>query len=378
MPTPPAHDLTAILAEPDAEDLLSRLAHVDARYQGIPFHERPEPLGTFGMCYALHDDVTADGMGKFLAQSEGDGFHETLEACRRVGATRAAALLERVARLYRGGRVPRDATRRYALVERLEAEASDRGTDDQLQQLEAEFADAMPALASAMRSWVTQQRESLEQALDALPGPEASPPSPIQATEAGAATREGSEDAVRRRREEQASFETAARERGLMPWSDRGPDPRYLAFLAAVERFGADEWRQVVRRVLERPRKVDTALQDAIELYGTVEKVNRSIGEAFTRARKRNTEARAAAFATVSALPVQEQMDGRSVGLRAKAHHALVAATLLLGLHDWVLLAPPTIETARLVYALFDGLAPVPELPAAAKGRPARPRRKLG
>src|SRR5690242_20084284 len=85
--------LDAALAETEPNAFLRALAYLDERYNGIAFEQRPEPLSLFGCVFAFCYAVTGEGIWKYLAESDGDGFHELSKISRRIGAVRTAEYL---------------------------------------------------------------------------------------------------------------------------------------------------------------------------------------------------------------------------------------------------------------------------------------------
>lgn len=364
MTAPASKRLAAALALQSPDRLLARLADLDDRYNGIAFHLRPEPLRTFGMLYALYGTAAHDGIWKLLAQSEGDGFAEALAACERIGAQRATVYLQRVAALYPGGVVPQDVDARYALVQRIEAEAADSGDRDALAALGEEFHDAMPELVNKAREWIEANRTSLESGLAALPDP--APSAPLEAEElvAGVAALESIfQEAQQRSAGLKERLRIAVQAAGLVPWSDRGEDPRYRAFLTVLAGFGQAEWRVVALRARKHARTIDEipnqgfVLQRLIAGSGLVDQA------AFKAAWRRDMAARMPVLESLTRLPAKEEVEGRSVGVRALAQSAATAATSMLCLHDWAVLLHESAAAAALAYRLFDGLATLPAVP---------------
>ncbi len=155
--------IDAALALEDRDSFLSAVADLDESRGSRPFSERPDALGLLGGLWALHLLVSVDGIGRFLAGSEGAAFHETLAWCERVGADGAATYLRAVAALYPGGRVPEDDGARYAVVEELETTG---GKPDPLRRLDRQYAPAMDELADRVRDWLRAHRAEVAAAME--------------------------------------------------------------------------------------------------------------------------------------------------------------------------------------------------------------------
>ena len=374
---PTADLLTAALAHHDAYDFLSALAAIDPRYNGIAFRERPEPLRTFGCAYGLHAAADSDGIWKFLAQREGDGFAETIDACRRLGAARAVEYLEAAARLFPGGRVPPDHHARNKVLERLEREATDKGKRDALAAIDTQFAGALDELAERVRARVVANRKRLAATLAALPGP--AKPQPSLADMMTTALGQLQAAVARKQARDSAAIEAlkaAAKAHGTRPWKQVAVDERYFAFVRAATRLTKAQWRTVALRKLEFPRKVDMASELASETKRLVVASGMVAKGKFEAAWDAAIQERKKAFKGVEQLLMQARHQGKPVGLRVAAHKALVAATLVLLMHEWMMVTPEGVAAARAAYYPFDGLAPLPELPPVATSGRSKPASK--
>jgi hypothetical protein len=162
----------AALKEDDPDAFLETLAFLDKRWHGIPFEDTPDPLGMFGGLWILYQDVTTEGIWKYLDQSEGSRFHHAVRWCETIGATRAEEYLRRVATHFDDS-VPLDAETRFELRSRIERVAHATGTKDPLDHLDRAYADAMPTMVDALRVWLLANRETALRALGEIGAPPA-------------------------------------------------------------------------------------------------------------------------------------------------------------------------------------------------------------
>ena len=368
-------DAALALAEPN--EFLRALAHIDDRYNGVAFEQRPEPLSLFGCAFAFCCAVDGEGIWKYLAESDGDGFYQLLKISRRIGAVRTTEYLEAVAMHYPRGRVPDDHAARYERVERLEAKAARTGTEDPLRILDRQYVDAIPELAARLRAWIDSNRDAVVSALEQLPAQDKPAPSLADALEGAATSLTAmADDAERADRAEQEIMRDAAVARGLLPWREPDDDPRSQRFLDAAARLSADEWMIVAARAAKRARRLNEATTVVWEVGQLVAKSDMVDGAAFRRAQMRvlKAPARVEVGNSLKTLPKQAKIDGRAVGVAANAHRAFAAATAALSLHDWLLLTPKGEDAARVAYELFEGFAPYPEISARRRIRARRSR----
>lgn len=371
---PTADLLTAALAHDEPYEFLSALAAIDPRYNGIAFRERPEPLRTFGCAYGLHAAADSDGIWKFLAQREGDGFAETLDTCRRLGAARAVEYLEAAARLFPGGRVPTERDARNKVLERLEREAMDAGNPDAVGMLDTQYAGALDELAECVRAWVLANRKGLAATLAALPGP--AKPQPSLADMMTTALGQLQAAVAKKQARDSAAIEAlkaAAKAHGTRPWKQVAVDERYFAFVRATTRLTKAQWRTVALRKQELPRKIDQAGELASETKRLVLKSGLVPKRKFEEAWDAAIDACKQAFEGAEQLPLQTEKNGRPGGPRVAAQRALGAARNVLFMHEWMMVTPEGVAAARAAYYPFAGLTPLPELPAEKSKRQTKP-----
>lgn len=356
--------LDAALAHDADFEFLGDLAAIDARYNGVMFGERPEPLALFGCAYGLYMAASGDGIARYLDQSDGDDLYRAIDEFRRIGASRAADYLEAVTRLFPDGRVPGDRDARGEVTSRLELDAMDAGVDNPLAAIDEEYEDALPALAATLREWVSTNRDAVEAMLGRVPPPATPSATLVELMESGLAAMEGMvADDESTKTERATALRRAATERGMLPWRDTGPDPRFEAFVSAVAHFGADAWATVAERRLARPREVDAAQELATDTNTLLKTSGLVDAKGYDGVRQRFVQHAGlkAIGQAMRALPRQAATrDGRSVGLQWGAAQAFNAALRSLFVHDWMMLTPEGRDAARVAYAVFDGLAPVP------------------
>ncbi len=153
--------IDAVLALRDRDAFMLAAADLDDRRGTTPFQERPEPLGMLGGLWGLYFMVSADGIGKFLAEPEGSAFHETIAWCEHVGAEEMADCLREVAALHPDGEVPVDDDERYFVLEELESRRPRA-----LKQIARRYATALDDLADRVHDWLSTHRPEVERALE--------------------------------------------------------------------------------------------------------------------------------------------------------------------------------------------------------------------
>ncbi|HKN69094.1 MAG TPA: DUF4375 domain-containing protein [Gemmatimonadaceae bacterium] len=147
------------------DQFLDELSRVDTKHNGIDFHERPHPLGMLGGLCVLHFDVASEGIWKFLDQSEGAGFHETVSWCKQLGAHRTVEYLTAVAALYPRGKVPTDDSARAQVLMDVQDETGGIDSPDAFTLLDRTYRDDVIAeIPRCLRAYLKQYHEEIEQA----------------------------------------------------------------------------------------------------------------------------------------------------------------------------------------------------------------------
>lgn len=158
----------------------------------------------------------------------------------------------------------------------------------------------------------------------------------------------------------------------MFPWRNTGLDLRVVRFFEAAAGFGQAEWLTVATRVLAAPRKFQTAYRLPSETIRLIESSDLVDQADFRIWLHRAYAVRNAAVDNARSMPSQVIHLGKPIGLLATANDTIIAVSLCLAIHDWMMLTPEGVKAARVLYGLFDGLAPCPELPSA----PGRSRRR--
>ncbi len=348
-----------ILAEEDRDLFIQAAGELDASGE---LGQGPEPLGMLGGLWVLYLQVSADGIWKFVGESTGEAFHETLAWCERVEAERAAAYLRAVAALYPRGRVPKDEAARYAVVEKLE-----ETSPDSLRALDGEYAGAMDELADRVREWLRAHRLEVVAALERVSaGP--APAEPAVDVEA---------DANALMQELWRSAGEAASGRKPLARPAVAPDPatilaRIEAFTAALAALTPEGWLRITGEQLSQRTatndarfQVATLQRSLAQEPGYVEKIGRAVREARERA-----------VSLTAPLPESvEAPDGASGLRRAAAHlrqaaaYAAGTAGLTLEVLEVLLEQEGGAESARVLLAPFRGLMQWPEGVPERRGR---------
>ncbi len=342
-----------ILAEEDRDLFIQSAGELDGD-GGAPLGQGPEPLDMLGGLWMLHLQVSADGIWKFVAESTGEAFHETLAWCERVEAERAAAYLRAVAALFPRGRVPKDEAARRVLVDELEGTVP-----DPLRALDDEYAGAMDELADRVREWLGAHRLEVVAALERASA-EPAPPEPAVEVEA---------DANALMQELWRSVSEAASRR--KPFAHPAVPSDAAAILARIDAFGAaiaaltpEEWLRITGEQLGKL----TATHNARFQVATLQRSLAAEPGYMERFGAAAREARERAKATTASLPESVAAPDGPPGLRrAAAHlrqsaaHAVDTAVLTLEVLDVLLLQERGADSARVLLAPFRGLIPWPE-----------------
>lgn len=361
--TDPSSRIDAALAHANGHDFLSALDGLDPRYEQHEFHERPAPLRAFAAVFHLYWRTEGQGILNYLCQDGDLDFDLAVESCRQFGALRAVEYLQEVAALYPRRRVPVDGIKRWEVIERLENRARDSGNTSAFRALDLEFEGTVESVPDVVRDWVRANREQLEARLEQIPAPLVEPPSELELMQRGLETLQGM--SARFHAERQAKLDVLAAAglaAGLLPWRNPRLDPRAVAFYRAASKFRRREWLVVAKRKLAAPRKFNSARDYADEVF---ELVGKGIApkDEHTKLAHEHWAIRNPVVAKARKMPEQVISDGKPIGLCAGANDAIIAVSICLVVHDWVVLTPEGIKTASVLYGLFEGLAPCPDVP---------------
>ena len=357
--------LDRALAQKDDGRFLHDLAHVDERFNSLDPERRPAPLPMLVALWILHQDVTMEGVWKFLAQSEGDEFLPTLRWCEEVGATRAVEYLKAVQRLFPRGKVPATSDKRTDVLERLEAKADATGDPEPLVALDRKYADAMPQLAQRVREWVKANRAAIERQLA-----EASPPDAARTAKPTRAKAPRPNAALAALLKEEAEAEphavkvarlkAAATRAGVLPIRGRRDEELFARFIESMSKVTPKQWTTVAQRYHKSEKKVQDAIMRAFTLSQQLRSGQLGDKSAFGNKYKRMMDASAALRALGEGLPKQVIIGGKKVGVAVGAGRAIAGAAAVARLHDWFMLLPADVALARHAYAPFEGIAWTP------------------
>lgn len=353
---PPPATVATVLAVADDAEFMERVARLDEYHHGVPFTQRPDPLGMLGGLGALYADVVQEGMWKFLAQREGEGFHETLAWCERIGAKRAVEQLRAVAALYPRGRVPRDERKRYAVVRAIEEEVSPRHPVDRLGRIDDEHAGSMDELAKRLRTWVRGHRAEVERALAAAAARPIRPKTPVRTK----MVEEGLALLQRAANEQKARGKQVAQRAGTV---DLGaPAQRFAAFTEALLGLSQEQWLLVGERyeaqavAINRARGIASGVLLDISLRRIPVK-----GKFDERVREPVLAARTRILAAVAALEETVATKAGAFPLRQAAKGAVIDASLAFMALDYMRAQKGGAKAAERLFEPFAGLAPMPE-----------------
>lgn len=366
IPQSVSRKLERALATKADSGFLERLSVLDPRYAAVWFEQRPEPIAMFGGLWALHMAVTTEGMWKFLAEDDGNGFSTVRDWCASLGADRTVEYLTEVEKLFPGSTVPVDAGKRGEQLDRLEEQARKSGDADPLRVLDERYADAMPELAGRLRDWVAAKRAEVARIVATLPPPVRTGDfnEPAQLTEA---LREANRQLAGMEAEHDAtvaSLKQLARTAGLLPPKVGKKDEKRLArFMDAASALSESKWITVAMRYNANSAEIQGTVMRAFALSQQLRSGQLGDPAGFEKGYRKLMEATRPLFAITDRLPQQVQAGGRKLGLLEAAHSAVAAATAVIRLHDWFLLYPADRERARAAYAPFEGLAWTPEIP---------------
>jgi hypothetical protein len=361
-------DLTAkldeALAMDDDEDFLEAIGDLDSRYDQVQLYQRPVPLSWLASLAHFHFWARDEGIGRYLSLDGHLDFALVLESARRFGAERTVSYLEAGAALYPRAAVPVDDRKRHAVIDRIEARERKTGAPSGVAAIDERFADALPALAGDLRRWIGAHRSELNEMLARVAGPAAPVPDEIEQMQEALVTIEQAVERVQdRKRRHLAALAAAAEAKGMLPWRDAGVHPQSAAFYAAAAELDEGGWTLVATRGLGAPRKFSSASRLARDTTVVIMQSTLVDSGAFEATGKAHRSLREPAVARTRALPVRVVVDGKPIGLLSAAHEALFAVSTCLRMHDWMILTPDGLKAARLLYSLFEGLAPCPALP---------------
>lgn len=371
--------LDTAIALTDDSQFLESVAWLDPRYEQVDFTAHPPPLSWLAAVFHFYLSTVDEGIANYLMRDGDLDTALTLESCWRMELGRAFEYLTAAVALCPGGKAPVRDVDRARIVQRLETKARDRGMESPFTLLDRQFADVMPSLAAGIRRWIVEHRDEVNGMLRRIGPPVQPPPTEIEVLERALVTIEQAVSNFHAKRQHQLDvLRPAAEARGLLPWRATSVDERFVAFFDAAARFGHSEWLRVAERKLATPRKFTAANRSAsrtLDLLPSVERIQRAglvPGTEFREWLAEHWAVRAPAVAVARAMPVQAMVHDKPIGLMAAANDAIIAVSICLVIHDWMMLTPDGIKAARVLYGVFDGLAPCPELPPAAprKRRP--------
>jgi hypothetical protein len=131
----------------------------------------------------------------------------------------------------------------------------------------------------------------------------------------------------------------------------------------------------VARRVLAAPRKFRAAESQVSSLLENLQRSDLVPSDPFKEILQANWAVRNPVVDLARSMPVQVRSEGKSIGLLSAGNDSIIAVSLCLAIHDWIILTADGIAAARLLYGLFDGIAPTPELPLPVVKRSPKSRR---
>lgn len=356
MPKQRLDSLQTVLEIADPGEFLSALAGLDEKHNGMEFHARPDLLGMLGGLYALYVDVQLDGIWKFLAQSEGRGFHQTEAWVRRINAEKMTAYLAEVAALSPGGRVPEDDEARYEVVQEYERQKTAVDPTDALEKLDRKYKGAIDEMAERLRTYVREHQADFEQALAAPAQRGGSAESWTKLAKGALALLKAM---VQSSKDDVAARKLLAEQRGLRQ-PDGSEDPRMTRFMDALRPLTRDHWLAICRRSVAAPRDANLAREEVASLIADLvtgrlmgDKAGKVLMDTAMRVRDRTAP-------VLSALAESVEVDGAAFPLKRAAVAATLGAWQTLMLYDWLAVTEEGARAARTLLAPFDGFAPMP------------------
>lgn len=345
--------LADALAQDTDDDFCNALLEATPNFDGLPFHERPDAVGMLGGLATLYSDVTNEGIWKFLAQHEGDGFAETHAWCAKIGAKGAVAYLDAAAALFPDGKVSRDGSKRDRILERLER----RKGGDPLRALDKTHAKAMAAMATALRKYVKKRRAPLQTACDAKPDKPVATEIEMMERALGELQRFVAKSEAR-----QLELKTKAKARGIRPLNGK-EDPRMTAFFAALSALSVKDWTEIAQRGIKSAAKIKWGESRAFDVSSDLGRGNiipvathdRSVHKPAMKARDRFFKE------TVEKLPVKAGRGADAIQLRLTVERMIIPATVVLMVYDWLMATQQGPKAVENVMAPFRGFAPLLE-----------------
>ena len=356
--------LDAALALDDDMDFLEAIGSLDARYEQVDVGRRPAPLSWFASLAHFHFWTSAEGIRKYLGLDNDLDVALALESARRVGAASTVEYLEAAAALYPSKQVPVNDEPRHAVIDRLDSRARDRGTPSKLDLIDQRHGDALSSLSADLRLWIAAHRAEVDALLRRVPPPDGPVVTELETLEKALVSIERmaktvqADTAIRA-----AALREAAQARGLLPWVYGGVDPRAVALFSAAERLGKARWLLVAKRRLAAPKKFRAAESLASATMRLIERGGLADEGQFRQMLQETWKARQAAVTKARTMPTRVVSEGKSIGLLAGANDAIIAVSLCVAIHDWMMLTDDGVKAARTLYGLFDGVAPTPALP---------------
>jgi hypothetical protein len=338
------------------EQFLDELSRLDTKHNGVDFHERPHPFGMLGGMYVLHFDVASEGIWKFLDQSQGAGFHETIAWCKQLGASRTLEYLKAVAALFPRGKVPRDNAARAQVVMDVQ---DDRGIDspDAFTGLDRTYGkDVLAEIPRCLRAYVKQHHEEIERAL----ARDSSRPGAGDWTELGEHALKGLEAAAERMQDDASAVRVLAETRRAHV-IDGSEDPRVAAFMESLAKLAVADWLTICDRYLAQPnRTVNRARSEVASLSSDVI-TGRLLGkERGKLVHQAALKIRDRAAPAMAALPVSVKHGAKSFELRKIALVVANGAWQALVYFDWLIVTNAGKRAAETLLAPFAIFAAIP------------------
>lgn len=271
----------------------------------------------------------------------------------KIGATDAVAYLDDVAALFPSGKVSRDGDKRYRVVERLER----RKGGDPLRHLDATHRPAMKKLVTALRAYVKKNRLALQKACASRP---ATPvPGEIELMQSALGQLERM---VEQQEDRLLDVKAKAKARGVRRLNGK-EDPRMTAFFDALGALGVAEWTDIARRGIKDVAKMTWGFNRASSV--SIDLGRGIIIPAATHRRSIHAPAMAARDRflerTVGKLPATVGRGSATIPLRETIRRMIIHATVVLMVHDWLIVSPQGSKAAANVLAPFRGFAPLPQ-----------------
>jgi Domain of unknown function (DUF4375) len=346
-------DLATIESDNQFLDQLSRL---DTKHNGIDFHERPHPLGMLGGLCVLYLDVASEGIWKFLDQSEGAGFQETLAWCELLGARRTAEYLTAVAALFPGDKVPKDQGARAQVVMDVLDATGGVDSPDAFAALDRTYKkDALAEIPRCLRAYVKEHHEELEQAL-ARPRPQRQ----NDFLKEGEEALRSLEAAAERMQDEVDAVRLLAETRGVRA-IDGSEDPRIAVFMDSLSKLTVADWLTICDRYLAEPKRTINRARSEVASISTDMITGRLLGEEKGKlVHQAALRIRDRAAPAMAALPLSVKHGGRDFELRKVALVVANCAWQALVYFDWLMVTSSGRHAVMTLLAPFVDFAPLP------------------